>query len=151
MFDLFQKPEREANYSALYEPTRAGVCKHASLPGQMHITRLVHGRTAAFVKLYGYATRWPPTKYWQYSFKIWTFPRGTKGKSPGHWHGLRVTGCTPWFAIAAFIRFRLIKTWFLMGAFLTHTAVDCEPNHSVWPYKIACWHALSEDRKIFAG
>jgi len=39
-----------------------GVCNHAALPGQMHMTRLVYGPELHVSSSAGRTIRWPPTK-----------------------------------------------------------------------------------------
>ena len=82
---------------------KAGVCNHATLPGQMHITRLVHGPQLHVSSSGRKTTRWPPTEDWQFPLKIWTFPRATKFQLPGHFwpagYGLHTPGAKCWVFI----------------------------------------------------
>jgi len=73
------------------ESPNAGVCSHAALPGQIHITRLTHGPQPGVSRSVGETTRWPPTEQCQYpvktvmlNFRVWPFPRATKLQLPGH-------------------------------------------------------------------
>jgi len=67
-----------ATPSCSEEPT-SGMCNHTALPGQIHITRLVHGSQLHVSSSAGLRF-WPAG----HTIKTWTFPQATKPQLPGH-------------------------------------------------------------------